>query len=356
MSLFKRGDTFWIDIRHKGKRVRRSAGTLDPVKAQELHDQVKADLWRVEKLGDKPRRTWKEAVIRWLRENQHKKSLPSDLRRLKILHVWLADCYLDEIIREQVDQIKYERAGQNKLNGQGKDTGKQVTPAEVNRLLALLRTILNAACNDWEWLDRTPKIKLFKEAKRRIRWITYQEAATLLNCLPEHLKPIARFSLATGLREQNVLGLEWGQIDLTRRVAWIHGDTTKNSQALAVPLNDEAISVIREQRFKNETYVFTFKGERIARANNTGWRNAVKNAGIEDFRWHDLRHTWASWHIQNGTPLNVLQELGGWESIEMVRRYAHLAPENLASAAANNLPCGHVLVTGKSEAIKKASR
>jgi integrase len=129
---------------------------------------------------------------------------------------------------------------------------------------------------------------------------------------------------------------------------------TKNSQALAVPLNDEALFVIREQRFKNELYVFTYKGERIARANNTGWRNALKSAGIEDFRWHDLRHTWASWHVQNGTALNVLQELGGWESIEMVRRYAHLAPENLAAAAANNLPRGHVLVTEALEDKNKA--
>lgn len=356
MSLFKRGDTYWIDIRHKGRRLRKSTGTLDPVKAQEFHDQAKADLWRVEKLGDRQRRTWKEAVLRWIKENQHKKSLESDKRRLKLLHHWIGGCFLDEIDREMVDHIKYARAGQSKLNCQGKDTGKLVTHAEVNRLLALLRTILKASCEDWEWIDRIPKIKLFKEDKRRIRWLTPSEASALLGQLPEHLRAMARLSLATGLREQNVVGLEWSQVDLIRRVAWIHSDEVKNSQALAVPLNEEALSVIRDQLFKNERYVFTYKGERILRANNTGWRKALKNAGIENFRWHDLRHTWASWHIQNGTPLNVLQELGGWESIEMVRRYAHLAPENLASAAANNLPRGHVLVTPEIEAIKKASR
>lgn len=356
MSLFKRGDTYWIDIRHKGRRIRKSTGTLDAVKAQEFHDQVKADLWRVEKLGDHQRRTWKEAVMRWLKENQQKKSLDSDKRRLKLLHAWLGGFFLDQIDREMVDQIKYERAGQNKLNSQGKDTGKLVTHAEVNRLLALLRTILKASCDDWEWVNRVPKVKLFKEDKRRIRWITANEASTLLNHLPKHLEAMARLSLATGLREQNVVGLEWSQIDLTRRVAWIHSDEVKNSQALAVPLNEEALNVIRAQRFNDERYVFTYRGKRILRANNTGWRKALKDAEIENFRWHDLRHTWASWHIQNGTPLNVLQELGGWESIEMVRRYAHLAPENLAKAAADNLPRGHVLVTDKLQAIKKASR
>ena len=59
-------------------------------------------------------------------------------------------------------------------------------------------------------------------------------------------------------------------------------------------------------------------------------RSALERAGIEDFRWHDLRHTWASWHVQNGTPLFALQELGGWETEKMVRRYAHLAAEHLA--------------------------
>ena len=65
------------------------------------------------------------------------------------------------------------------------------------------------------------------------------------------------------------------------------------------------------------------------------WYKALKRAGIDDFRWHDLRHTWASWHIQNGTPLHALQELGGWETASMVRRYAHLAADHLAAYASN---------------------
>lgn len=61
------------------------------------------------------------------------------------------------------------------------------------------------------------------------------------------------------------------------------------------------------------------------------WKKALKRAGIEDFRWRDLRHTWASWHVQSGTPLHVLQELGGWQTATMVRRYAHLAVDHLAA-------------------------
>jgi integrase len=72
----------------------------------------------------------------------------------------------------------------------------------------------------------------------------------------------------------------------------------------------------------------------IIKAETAAWKKALKRAGIEDFRWHDLRHTWASWHVQSGTPLHVLQELSGWTSFEMVRKYAHLAPEHLAAHAA----------------------
>ena len=79
--------------------------------------------------------------------------------------------------------------------------------------------------------------------------------------------------------------------------------------------------------------MFTYKGKPVTKANNHAWRKALVRAGIEDFRWHDLRHTWASWHVQQGTPLYVLQELGGWSDYEMVRRYAHLSAEHLAQYA-----------------------
>ncbi len=79
--------------------------------------------------------------------------------------------------------------------------------------------------------------------------------------------------------------------------------------------------------------MFTYRSRPVKHVNTAAWKKALHRAGIEDFRWHDLRHTWASWHVQAGTPLNVLQEMGGWESAEMVRRYAHLAADHLAQYA-----------------------
>ena len=178
-------------------------------------------------------------------------------------------------------------------------------------------------------------MRMLKEPKRRIRWITPDQAEVLCTALPSHLEAMCRFSLATGLRESNVTGLEWSEVDLDRRVAWIHADQSKSGQAIGVPLNSEAVLVLRKQSGQHRRYVFTYQGDRVAKANTRAFRNALTQVGIENFRWHDLRHTWASWHVQNGTPIHVLQELGGWSDIRMVQRYAHLAPEHLSAYAGN---------------------
>ena len=117
----------------------------------------------------------------------------------------------------------------------------------------------------------------------------------------------------------------------------MHADQAKNRKPLGVPLNVEAVTVLRRQEGKHPRYVFAYRDHTpVAQANGEAWREAVRRAGLRDFRWHDLRHTWASWHAQAGTPLHALQELGGWETAAMVRRYAHLAPEHLAEHAARN--------------------
>jgi len=122
-------------------------------------------------------------------------------------------------------------------------------------------------------------------------------------------------------------------VDLTRKLAWVHPDQAKARRAIAVPLNAEAVALINKQIGKHATHVFSYKGSTITQVSTKAWYAALERAGIEDFRWHDLRHTWASWHVQNGTPLFALQEMGGWESPEMVRRYAHLAADHLAPYA-----------------------
>ncbi len=160
--------------------------------------------------------------------------------------------------------------------------------------------------------------------------MTHAEAERLIVELPDHLAAMVRFSLETGLRQANVTGLQWSQVDLVRRCAWIHPDQAKARKAIAVPLTNTAVLVLGGLIGKHQTHVFSYRDKPVMQPNNGAWIKALIRSGIVDFRWHDLRHTWASWHVQAGTPLHVLQELGGWESAEMVRRYAHLSSEHLA--------------------------
>jgi integrase len=324
MSIYKRKDTWWIQITTaNGERIQRSSGTQVKQEAQELHDKLKAEGWRVKNLGAKPRHTWQEAVIRWLSERSHKKSLHTDKVHLRWLNTRLNNKHIDEINKSLIDYIKQDKLKSGASN------------ATVNRVLALIRAMLSCAKDEWEWLDEVPTIKLLSEPKIRLRWLTHEEADRLLNELPEHLKAMAEFTLVTGLRESNVTGLQWSQLDMKRHCAWIHADQAKAEKAIAVPLGPDALEIIRAQLGKHGTFVFTYEGKPVTRANNHAWRKALIRADIKEFRWHDLRHTWASWHVQNGTPLNFLKELGGWADLTMVMRYAHLSSDHLQEYAGN---------------------
>lgn len=314
MSLFKRGNVWWIAITSSdGKRVRCTSGTTDRERAQELHDRLKHESWNQKKLGAKARHTWDEAALRWLKEMKHKASIRDDARHIKAFTEALRGRYLEEIRRDDISPI----------------IGQLVAAGTANRYVATIRAILRKAEREWGWLDRAPIFRTHKEPKRRIRWLTQQEAGTLIRAMPEHLKDPAILALATGLRQSNVFGLQWSQIDMQRKVAWVHPDQAKARRAIGVPLNQDAVEAIRRQIGRHATHVFTHMGKPLKCPESRTWKRVLKKAGIEDFRWHDLRHTWASWHIQNGTPLGALQEMGGWESSEMVRRYAHLSPSHL---------------------------
>jgi integrase len=151
----------------------------------------------------------------------------------------------------------------------------------------------------------------------------------------------------TGLRQSNVVGLEWSHANLAAAHAWVGTNQSKNGKPIAIPLNATALAVLRRQIGKHPEKVFTYAGKPLGWANTKAWRNALKRAGIDNFRWHDLRQTWASWHGQAGPPTHELQRLGGWRSSVMVERYAHLAPDHLATAATriDSLLGGYDLVT-----------
>jgi integrase len=152
---------------------------------------------------------------------------------------------------------------------------------------------------------------------------------------------MARFALATGLRESNVRMLRWSQVGLSRAIAWFDPDETKPGRALSVKLNDDATAVLRRRQGDHEIYVFVRTDKQGRKApvwscSTKAWYKAVERAGLTGLRWHDLRHTWASWHVQAGTPITHLQEMGGWASYSMVLRYAHLGQSHTAAYANNS--------------------
>ena len=205
MSLYKRNDSphWWVKISHGGRTIQRSTGTEDKSQAQEYHDKLKVSLWEQQRLGIKPRRAWKEAVVRWLAETSEKATHQEDVKKLRWLDPFLGNLMLDDITLDVIDGIKAE-----KLKTAGKAT--------VNRYLALVRAILLRSRDEWEWIDKVPKVKLFKEGPGRERAITAEEAETLLGELPAHQRDVVVFALATGLRQSNVLGLEWSHVTWRR--------------------------------------------------------------------------------------------------------------------------------------------
>lgn len=277
-------------------------------------------------------------MLRYLSEEVNKKSVNDDKLHLRWWQPRLEGMDLTQITRDVVDRYKQEsqRAG--------------VSDATTNRRLQVLRAILRRAALEWEWLDRLPRFRLLKEPQGRVRYLTREEAGRLLAELPEHLRAMARFSLATGLRQGNVRGLRWSKVDLDRRAAWVEATEAKGKKAIPVPLNAEALEVLEAQLGRHPEWVFTYRGRPFEFKTSTkAWRKALGRAGIENFRWHDLRHTWASWHAQSGTPMHVLQQLGGWQSPAMVQRYAHLGMDDLQRYAEQvrmqESPPGYVLAT-----------
>jgi integrase len=343
LRLYRRGEVWWADFWHQGRRIRRSSETTEEVAAREWADTLKAGLWREKKLGERRSTSWDEAVLAWLEEKADKASLETDKTRLRWLSKRLQGKALESITTREMRELARAVAAMGRSNG------------TVNRYLAVISGVLHFA-RDQEWLQAVPKIPYRDEPKRRIRFLKdEQEADKLIAELPEHVAIMSRFALATGLRRHNVTHLEWSQVDIRRKVAWYHPDEMKGGEPLSCSLNPDAIDVLREQRGKDKRWVFPYRGGPVHDVTTRAWHEACERAGIEDFTFHDWRHTWASWHVQRGTPLGVLQELGGWSSYEMVQKYAHLGRSHVAHWADNVARKRHKGGTAKKKAAKKAA-
>jgi integrase len=278
-----------------------------------------ANALRQVRLGERPAYLWTDAAKRWLAETR-KRSKARDESILAWFEEHLKDYDVQAITREVVQELRALKAA-------------QTSESTADRHMALLRAILNKCVRDWEVLDSAPKVPMYRPATGEPRWLTHPEFARLERELPDHLKAAARFAVLTGLRMRAMLSLTWQQVDLNRKRAWVSSSEMKAGHSLSVPLTAEAIQVLNALP-RDGDYVFQWRGERIDDCNTLAFQNAVKAAKVEPLRWHELRHTWASWAVQSGVSLHELMLLGGWRSFSMVLRYSHFAPHHLARAAA----------------------
>jgi len=303
IMLYKRsGPIWWVRFRVRGVEVRRSTGTKDKHAAEKFERKLREDAWRQTRLGV-VRRSWNEATERWLTLRANKRSIDRDREAFAVVAQYLDGAALDELTRESLAKLRQVL----------EDGGRK--PATVLRLLAPIRSLLRA-CVAWGWLNEAPPMTMPKVERTETPRITRKDFEKIVRELPEHQRALARFSVETGQRYSAVANLKWSAVDMKRKHAFIGISTSKSKKPISVPLNSAVMEVLKAQVGKHDEYVFTdHKGRAPVGSVKTGWLKAVKRAGFEGFRWHDLRHVWASWHTMNGTPPIVLKELGGWSSL-----------------------------------------
>ena len=317
MSLKKRTDSevWWLDITWAGGRLRESTGEYDRKAAQRVHDKRKAALHDTPILKGLK---WSDAVMKWARAETRS---DSDLLSLVNFSRHFKDRLLSSVTAESIDQALQKFC---------------TTDGTYNRYATRVAAILKMSGSPTKVIRRKDK-----DAKAR-DWLTHKQWAKLSAELPPHMLGMATFAVTTGLRQANVLGLEWSRVHLERKLGWVEAADMKGNKAIGIPLSIEAINVLKTVQGQHPEFCFTYRGKPVKEI-KTAFMAACLRAGLGEstregyvgFTWHGLRHTWATWHVQAGTPLEVLQKLGGWSDLRMVMRYAHHSPGFLAQYADN---------------------
>lgn len=331
MGLYKRDTVWWMSFTHNGKQIRRSTETEDKKLAIRIFDKLKGDIaegkW-FEKLPGEDY-TFAELMDKYLEEyssvNKAKSSYIRDISMNKHLQKQFGKLYLPEITPRMISEYKIKRRQEG------------ASPRTVNYELTVMSHAFNLASKEWEIINDNPVRKVAKEKVRNLteRWLSDEEEKKLLSASSDWLRPIIIFAINTGFRESEILDLKWKQIDFSRMEITI--SEQKNKQTDTLPLNNEAVRVLKEKwgvRQKGVEYVFPSQNKtRIMKRNLfRAFKSAKEKAGIENFRFHDLRHTFATRLVQSGVDIYAVQKLGRWKTMSMVARYGHFNTESLRSS------------------------
>lgn len=309
---------WWYDLTIKGHRIRGSTETRDRKTAEIIEAKIRSDILLEQHIGKKPQYTLDQAFGRyWYDHASHISSAYNiDYQSQNILRGLGKNLPLSALSDDRVSQyISKRRAA--------------VSNSSVNRELTLLRSVLRMAANKWKWEVSMPDWSVHRliEPDPIDRYLKRSEYERLMAELADHLKPMVDFSLLTGVRLSNCTGLDWSQIDMHGRQMNFRVKSKKEGGKVhSLPITDPLLVLLANQGPKDEGPVFTFRGRPI-KSPKKGFRRACERAGIKNLRWHDLRHTMATWAIQSGVPLDAVQDVLGHASIETTRRYAHRQDE-----------------------------
>lgn len=238
----------------------------------------------------------------------------------------------------QVTPAAIASARDRLARGQGL-SGKVPCPSTVRRNLTVLGGAFSTATKEWFWLEDNPctKVKRPTEPRGRVRFLDEEERNRLLATCEESrtdwLYGLVVTALCTGARQAELLNLKWDDIDLERGLGVIHH--SKNGERRALAITGLAEKVLRERNRGREDRRFVFgNGHRRPAFPQAAWKKALIEAEIEDFRFHDVRHTFASYLAMSGATLAELAEALGHRSLMMVKRYAHLTEGHTANVVA----------------------
>jgi len=243
--------------------------------------------------------------------------------------------------------------------GQSADvTRGPLAVASVNRRLACLKHMLTKA-HEWDLitkdtLDRLRRVKLPKEENRRSRFLSLTEIKELIAAADDHLKPVLVFALNTGCRKGEILGLTWDRVDLKH--GFIHLSKTKGGEPRDIPINATLRECLRRLVRRLGTDLIFYNPATGGRWHELrrSFATACRRAKITDFRFHDLRHTFASQLVMAGVDLTTVSHLLGHASLTMTLRYSHLAPDHLKGAV--DVLAQLQSTTGAGEDMPKSAR
>lgn len=323
-----------------------------PPESASFKQKTKAVIWansteaamregRYFKTVEAKKHTLGELIDRYIQnELPHRKS---DHKKFEMQLNWWKDrlgAYLlsdikAPLLAEYRDKLKKEPSVKELKNGGTIE--KPRSNATVNRYMASLSIALTVASREWQWLEENPMFKVAKkkEHRGRIRFLSDEERQALLNACEQASNPLINLlvviALSTGARFSEILYLKWENVDFKRKMFYFMD--TKNKDHRAVPISSKAYDLLKQHakvRKINTSYVFARPDGKKPMDLRWQWEEVIKKANLTDFRFHDLRHTAASYLAMNGATLVEISEILGHKTMQMVKRYSHLTQKHTA--------------------------